>query len=222
MLFRSKGGLYYNGASGLTEVDKNSVEGKALIENNIKQGQSDTGSLKLSLHVGADATDNNKISIEISSMSAKTLGVEGLKVDTEDSATASINTITAALQKVSDQRSSLGAVQNRLEHTISNLDNVVENTTSAESRIRDVIGPYGESKIAAENYILGRLKAEDGRLKANLYDGKDVYILRPCMIHGPGNKGNLNLLYNVVRKGIPWPLGAFENRRSFTSIDNLC
>ena len=59
------------------------------------------------------------------------------------------------------------------------------------------VGPYGESKIAAENYILGRLKAEDGRLKANLYDGKDVYILRPCMIHGPGNKGNLNLLYNV-------------------------
>ena len=53
---------------------------------------------------------------------------------------------------------------------------------------------------------------------------KKVYILRPCMIHGPGNKGNLNLLYNVVRKGIPWPLGAFENRRSFTSIDNplLC
>ena len=49
-----------------------------------------------------------------------------------------------------------------------------------------------------------------------------VYILRPCMIHGPGNKGNLNLLYNVVKKGIPWPLGDFENRRSFTSIDNLC
>ena len=53
-------------------------------------------------------------------------------------------------------------------------------------------------------------------------DGKQVYILRPCMIHGPGNKGNLNLLYNVVKKGIPWPLGSFENRRSFTSIDNLC
>ena len=51
---------------------------------------------------------------------------------------------------------------------------------------------------------------------------KQVYILRPCMIHGAGNKGNLNLLYNVVKKGIPWPLGAFENRRSFTSIDNLC
>jgi len=51
---------------------------------------------------------------------------------------------------------------------------------------------------------------------------KKVYILRPCMIHGPGNKGNLNLLYNVVKKGIPWPLGAFENRRSFTSVGNLC
>ena len=84
------------------------------------------------------------------------------------------------------------------------------------------IGPYGESKIAAENYILGKLNVENGELKVNPYDDKKVYILRPCMIHGPGNKGNLNLLYNVVRKGIPWPLGAFENRRSFTSIDNLC
>lgn len=73
------------------------------------------------------------------------------------------------------------------------------------------VGPYGESKIAAEEYILGRMPIE-----------KQVYILRPCMIHGPGNKGNLNLLYNVVKKGIPWPLGAFENRRTFTSVENIC
>ena len=79
------------------------------------------------------------------------------------------------------------------------------------------IGPYGESKIAAENYILKKLRIENEELK-----NKRVYILRPCMIHGPGNKGNLNLLYNVVKKGIPWPLGDFENRRSFTSVDNLC
>lgn len=72
-------------------------------------------------------------------------------------------------------------------------------------------GPYGESKIAAEKYI-----------QEHLLDDKQVYILRPCMIHGPGNKGNLNLLYGVVKKGIPWPLGAFENRRTFTSIENLC
>ncbi len=72
------------------------------------------------------------------------------------------------------------------------------------------VGPYGESKIKAEEYILSHPDPE-----------KKVYIMRPCMIHGPGNKGNLNLLYNVVKKGIPWPLGAFENRRTFTSIDNL-
>lgn len=72
------------------------------------------------------------------------------------------------------------------------------------------VGPYGESKIKAEEYI-----------QAHPAPDKQVYILRPCMIHGPGNKGNLNLLYNVVEKGIPWPLGAFENKRTFTSIDNL-
>ncbi len=73
------------------------------------------------------------------------------------------------------------------------------------------VGPYGESKIKAEEYILN-----------NIIQGKDYYILRPCMIHGPGNKGNLNLLYGVVSKGIPWPLGAFDNLRTLTSIENIC
>ena len=80
-----------------------------------------------------------------------------------------------------------------------------------EDVIPTPVGPYGESKIAAEKYIQDHLRED-----------KQVYILRPCMIHGPGNKGNLNLLYGVVKKGIPWPLGAFENRRTFTSIENLC
>jgi len=75
-------------------------------------------------------------------------------------------------------------------------------------------GPYGESKIKAEEYILSKQTLASLRQKK-------VYILRPCMIHGPGNKGNLNLLYKVVKMGIPWPLGAYENRRSFCSIDNL-
>lgn len=102
-----------------------------------------------------------------------------------------------------------------------------------EDVIPTPVGPYGESKIKAEEYIKNhfmfptvsisedrslRLEKEKGRIPKN----KQVYILRPCMIHGPGNKGNLNLLYNVVKKGIPWPLGDFDNRRSFTSIDNLC
>ena len=100
---------------------------------------------------------------------------------------------------------------------------------AADSVVGDVLtedvvpsprGPYGESKIAAEEYIKehSSFREEEG----GRCSGKQVYILRPCMIHGPGNKGNLNLLYNVVKKGVPWPLGAFENRRSFTSIDNLC
>ncbi len=78
------------------------------------------------------------------------------------------------------------------------------------------VGPYGESKVKAEQYIQKQL----AELPESYLD-RDVIILRPCMIHGPGNKGNLNLLYGVISKGIPWPLGAFENRRSFTSVDNL-
>lgn len=80
-----------------------------------------------------------------------------------------------------------------------------------EDALPNPITVYGKSKLMAEEYIL-----------ANLASDKKVYILRPCMIHGPGNKGNLNLLYSLVRKGFPWPLGAFENQRSFLSIENLC
>ena len=71
---------------------------------------------------------------------------------------------------------------------------------------------YGKSKLAAENYILSQ----------SLPKNKRVYILRPCMIHGPENKGNLNLLYSFVSKGIPYPLGKYENQRSFVSVENLC
>ncbi|MFD1629009.1 NAD-dependent epimerase/dehydratase family protein [Pseudopedobacter beijingensis] len=71
---------------------------------------------------------------------------------------------------------------------------------------------YGKSKLMAEEYIQSQV----------LPEGKSYYILRPCMIHGPGNKGNLNLLYRLVAKGIPYPLAAFENKRSFLSIENLC
>ena len=81
------------------------------------------------------------------------------------------------------------------------------------------VGPYGESKIAAERYILDKIQGSSFEIQD---PAKQVYIFRPCMIHGPGNKGNLNLLYNVVSKGIPWPLGAYENRRTFTSVENIC
>jgi len=102
-------------------------------------GTKDTGVLNLSLHVGADATSNNQISLKIEAMSAKSIGIEGISVSGKDGKNAldAIETISAALKQVSEQRSTLGATQNRLEHTISNLDNIVENTTSAESAIRD-------------------------------------------------------------------------------------
>ena len=87
----------------------------------------------------------------------------------------------------------------------------VEQEQLTEDELPHPQTPYGKSKLEAEKYILNQSVPEN----------KKVYILRPCMIHGPGNKGNLNLLYKLVKKGIPWPLGAFENKRSFTSIDNL-
>jgi nucleoside-diphosphate-sugar epimerase len=80
-----------------------------------------------------------------------------------------------------------------------------------ENHSSDPKTPYGKSKLQAENYLLSK----------TLPVGKRVFIIRPCMIHGPGNKGNLNLLYKIVEKGIPWPLADFENLRSFLSIDNL-
>ena len=125
-------------APKLYDAVGNVVEAKD-VTGDIANAQDLTADLTIKLHVGADATTNNQISINIASMSAKGLGVNGLKVDGTDetNALSAIDTIKASIQKVSDQRSALGAVQNRLEHTISNLDNVVENTTSAESRIRD-------------------------------------------------------------------------------------
>ncbi len=72
--------------------------------------------------------------------------------------------------------------------------------------------PYGQSKLKAEEYILSKPLSDDRR----------VYILRPCMIHGPGNKGNLNLIYQVGKRGIPYPLAAFHNQRSFVSVENMC
>ena len=74
------------------------------------------------------------------------------------------------------------------------------------------ISVYGKSKLAAENYILSK----------EIPKHKRVYILRPCMIHGPNNKGNLNLLYSFVSKGVPYPFGKYENKRSFVSVENLC
>lgn len=75
----------------------------------------------------------------------------------------------------------------------------------SSSKAADADTPYGQSKLAAEKFLAGR-----------------AIVLRPAMIHGPGNKGNLNLLWGIARRGFPWPLAAFANGRSFTSVVNIC
>ena len=130
-----KGGLFKKDTNGdIQEVGAEQIADyvKVTQEANVKD-------LELSFQVGADTTTENKITVTMQSMSAKSIGVDELKVTGKDStnADAAVNTISDAIKQVSKQRSALGAVQNRLEHTIANLDNVVENTTSAESRIRD-------------------------------------------------------------------------------------
>ena len=113
--------------------------------------------IDFSLHVGADSSDDNKINLNISQMSARGLGINGLTItgDDDDNATAAIDVVADALAKVSAQRATLGAVQNRLEHTIANLDNVVENTTAAESAVRDTdmatqMVTYSNNQILAQ------------------------------------------------------------------------
>ena len=140
---------------------------KATVTNNnngtftITEGKAETAAkLSFSLHVGADADMTNKINVDIESMSAAGLGIKGLNVEdaTGKSATYAIDAIADAISKVSEQRSALGAVQNRLEHTISNVDNVVENTTTAESRIRDT--DMAEEMV---NYSKNNILAQAGQ-----------------------------------------------------------
>ena len=171
-------GTYDNATSGFISNNTNAnltglkvrqeVKAKATVASDGTITLSDTGianPLSFNLHVGSESASNNKISVTIESMSAEGLGIKDLKVNTESDATSSIDTIEAAIKKVSSQRSSLGAVQNRLEHTIDNLDNVVENTETAESRIRDtdmaeemvnysknnILAPAGQSMLAQAN-----------------------------------------------------------------------
>ena len=140
---------------------------KASVKNNgdgtfeITQGKVEVKkSLSFSLHVGADADATNKINVDIDAMSAAGLGIKGINVkdDSGVAATYAIDAIADAVAKVSSQRSALGAVQNRLEHTIDNLDNVVENTTSAESRIRDT--DMAEEMV---NYSKNNILAQAGQ-----------------------------------------------------------
>ncbi len=163
----SKSAAYKMMAEELQKASSIGTDTEAEVTNNengkftIKKGTATvTDSLSFTLHVGADADMTNKITVDIESMSAAGLGIKGLNVkdDTGVAATYAIDAISDAISKVSSQRSALGAVQNRLEHTIDNLDNVVENTTSAESRIRDT--DMAEEMV---NYSKNNILAQAGQ-----------------------------------------------------------
>ena len=134
-----KGGLFDSNGNELSADKGKTLADSTELKNFVSATTVEKGSLDLSLHVGADATQNNQIEMKIAAMDATTLGIKGIRVDGADDSNAlsAIETVKAAIQRVSTQRSALGAIQNRLEHTINNLDNVVENTTSAEASIRD-------------------------------------------------------------------------------------
>ena len=159
---------YKLAATELTAANKiGDTEGASSVTNNndgtfsINVGQANVANaLSFSLHVGADADMTNKIQVDIESMDSASLGVKGLNVKDSSgiAATYAIDAIADAVAKVSSQRSALGAVQNRLEHTIANVDNVVENTTSAESRIRDT--DMAEEMV---NYSKNNILAQAGQ-----------------------------------------------------------
>ena len=130
----------------------------------------------------------------------KTSNVQEYYVDNTELTKAIFDTFLKSDAKVFITLSSVKAVADQVENIL--LEDVIPNPFTH----------YGKSKLLAEEYIISK----------QIPEGRRVYILRPCMIHGSGNKGNLNLLYNLVSKGFPWPLGKFENSRSYLSIDNLC
>ncbi len=153
-----KGGIFRNDAAGnSTEIGAEQIADYITVTGNTVTSTT-AEALEFNLHVGSESLEDNKIGIKIEAMSANGIGVDVLRntgLMTEEDATKAIDTIAEAISKVSKQRSALGAVQNRLEHTIANLDNVVENTTAAESRIRDTdmaatMVEYSKNNILAQ------------------------------------------------------------------------
>lgn len=153
-----KGGIYRNDDNGDSiEIAAERIGDYITVDVTTTEGKT-ADALEFNLHVGSESASTNKIGVKIESMSSAGIGVFGLKgagLMTESDATNAIDTIAEAIAKVSKQRSALGAIQNRLEHTIANLDNVVENTTAAESRLRDTdmaeeMVEYSKNNILAQ------------------------------------------------------------------------
>ncbi|RZN84512.1 MAG: NAD-dependent epimerase/dehydratase family protein [Winogradskyella sp.] len=152
--------------------------------------------------VSTEDLDNSKVFIHLAGKA------HDLKKIADENVYFEVNTeLTKSLfDKFLESNCEIFIFMSSVKAVADNVDNILEEETFPNPKTI-----YGKSKLAAENYILSK----------NIPINKKFYILRPCMIHGPSNKGNLNLLFNIINKGIPYPLGTFKNERSFLSVDNL-
>jgi nucleoside-diphosphate-sugar epimerase len=160
-----------------------------------------------------DDVSYNKLDIEILKSAKSCIHLAGkahdLKKTSEDAAYFEVNTeLTKTLfDKFLKSKCEVFIYMSSVKAAADEVEGVL-----TEEVTPNPVSVYGKSKLAAEKYILSK----------EIPSNKRVYILRPCMIHGPNNKGNLNLLYSFVSKGIPYPFGKYENKRSFVSVENLC
>ncbi len=179
-------------------------------------GKWNVGCGKWEVGSGGDGGSSKALKCESSELAADGVAGEGEVQHSTSRVPHPTNTLCASAplrEKMFILFSSVKAVADRVEGVLM------------EDAVSDPQTPYGRSKLAAERLLrpLSGLNDEGSRdCEMVNKSHPHTYILRPCMIHGPGNKGNLNLLYSVVRRGVPWPLGAFDNQRSFASIGNVC
>ena len=171
--------------------------------------------------VGSSFLNHNKNEVTRVSLRGKESNIDGAEVVIHHAGKAHDLKNTASSQEYYEVNTELTkkvfdaflASKAKVFITLSSVKAVADQVDGelTEQHHPNPITHYGKSKLLAEQYIFSK----------EIPDGKRVYVLRPCMIHGPGNKGNLNILYKLVSKNIPWPFGTFENKRSFCSIDNL-
>jgi nucleoside-diphosphate-sugar epimerase len=176
--------------------------------------------------VGTSLQDYLKTSYDIKSMSVRY--IPNQQFDVNSDAIVHLAGKAHDLKKVSnpqDYYESNFELTKQLFDAFLNSEASIFIFTSTVKAVADTVNGILTEEMSPEpktHYGIAKLQAEQYVLSQELPQGKRVYILRPCMVHGCGNKGNLNLLYQLVATGLPWPLGDFENERSFLSIENLC
>ncbi len=208
--FKEFNGLKFRDSSGverlelIVESSSPSEAAKPSVEFRDSSGV-DRLELKVESLEFRDSSEVDRLELKVESLEFRdSSGVESSEVESGSQSSKSDENLTKNPSNTKLSTDSKLYTLNSELYTDSKLS--TDSELSTDSKL------YTDSKLSTDSKLYTDSKRQT----------KSVYIFRPCMIHGPGNKGNLNLLYNVVRKGIPWPLGAFENRRTFTSVENVC